>query len=303
MLVGRRQLRSNNSWMHNLELLVSGPERCTLHVHPDDAERLGLADGAPARVASRAGALEAPVEVTDAVMPGVVSLPHGWGHDAPGARLGVAGAHAGVNANLLADEELVDALSGNAVLNGIPVAVAPVARRRPGVSGAPDFAALGLLDGLDGRARAARRRCSSTCTPTAARVEELQAAVAEGRLALLPAERALGAGGALTAREVAAAGGRRAGALEAVRRACGLPLPPPDVARAGRAGPGRRAGAGAASSTAGSRSTGWSRPRACSARRPPTPPRRRARSRTPRSRRRATPSASSRCGSRPRRAS
>jgi anaerobic selenocysteine-containing dehydrogenase len=127
VLVGRRQLRSNNSWMHNLELLVSGPERCTLHVHPDDAARLGLADGALARVESRAGALEAPVEVTDAVMAGVVSLPHGWGHDAPGARLGVAGAHAGVNANLLADEALVDALSGNAVLNGIPVAVAPVA--------------------------------------------------------------------------------------------------------------------------------------------------------------------------------
>ena len=126
LLVGRRQLRSNNSWMHNLELLVSGPERCTLHVHPDDAERLGLADGEPARVKSRAGALEAPVEVTDAVMPGVVSLPHGWGHDARGARLGVAAAHAGVNTNLLADEGLVDALSGNAVLNGIPVAVAPV---------------------------------------------------------------------------------------------------------------------------------------------------------------------------------
>ena len=126
VLVGRRQLRSNNSWMHNLERLVSGPARCTLHVHPDDAERLGLADGAPARVESRTGALEAPVEVTDAIRPGVVSLPHGWGHDAPGARLAVAGAHAGVNANLLADEGLVDALSGNAVLNGIPVSVVPV---------------------------------------------------------------------------------------------------------------------------------------------------------------------------------
>ena len=80
---------------------------------------------------SRAGAIEAPVEVTDAVMPGVVSLPHGWGHDAPGAQLGVAGAHAGVNANVLADEALVDALSGNAVLNGIPVAVAPVAAAAP----------------------------------------------------------------------------------------------------------------------------------------------------------------------------
>ena len=131
VLVGRRQLRSNNSWMHNLELLVSGPERCTLHVHPDDAARLGLEDGEPARVENRAGALEAPVEVTDAVMPGVVSLPHGWGHDAPGSRLGVAEAHAGVNVNLLADEALVDALSGNAVLNGIPVAVAPVAAAVP----------------------------------------------------------------------------------------------------------------------------------------------------------------------------
>jgi anaerobic selenocysteine-containing dehydrogenase len=126
VLVGRRQLRSNNSWMHNLELLVSGPERCTLHVHPADAERLGLAHGEPARVSSRAGAIEAPVEVTDAVMPGVVSLPHGWGHDAPGARMAVAGEHAGANSNALADEQLVDALSGNAVLNGIPVVVAPV---------------------------------------------------------------------------------------------------------------------------------------------------------------------------------
>ena len=93
---------------------------------PRDAERLGLADGEPARVSNRAGAIEAPVEVTDAVMPGVVSLPHGWGHDAPGARLAVAGEHAGVNSNVLADEQLVDALSGNAVLNGIPVVVAPV---------------------------------------------------------------------------------------------------------------------------------------------------------------------------------
>jgi anaerobic selenocysteine-containing dehydrogenase len=129
VLVGRRQLRSNNSWMHNLELLVSGPERCTLHVHPDDAARLGLAEGQPARLSGRVGELEAVVEVTDAVMRGVVSLPHGWGHDAPGARLGVAGDHAGVNSNALADEELVDALSGNAVLNGIPVVVAPVPAR------------------------------------------------------------------------------------------------------------------------------------------------------------------------------
>jgi anaerobic selenocysteine-containing dehydrogenase len=126
VLVGRRQLRSNNSWMHNLPRLASGPERCTLHVHPDDAARLGLADGEPAEVRSRTGTVHAPVEVTDRVMAGVVSLPHGWGHDAPGARLAIAAERPGVNANELADETLVDAVSGNAVLNGIPVAVAPV---------------------------------------------------------------------------------------------------------------------------------------------------------------------------------
>jgi anaerobic selenocysteine-containing dehydrogenase len=126
VLVGRRQLRSNNSWMHNLPALVKGKERCTMHVHPDDAERLGLADGRPALLRSAAGELEAPVEITDAIMPGVVSIPHGWGHDAPGARLSVAAEHAGVNSNLLADESLVEPLSGNAILNGIPVEVAPV---------------------------------------------------------------------------------------------------------------------------------------------------------------------------------
>ena len=126
VLIGRRQLRSNNSWMHNLEPLVKGKERCTAHVHPDDAERLGLADGEPARVSSRAGAVEVPVEVTDAVMPGVVSVPHGWGHDLDGIRMSVAAAHPGTNSNLLADETVVEPLSGNAVLNGIPVELEPV---------------------------------------------------------------------------------------------------------------------------------------------------------------------------------
>jgi anaerobic selenocysteine-containing dehydrogenase len=126
VLIGRRQLRSNNSWMHNLEPLVKGKERCTAHVHPDDAERLGLADGELAQVSSRAGTIEVPVEVTDAVMPGVVSIPHGWGHDADGIRMRVASAHAGANSNVLADEELIDPLSGNAVLNGIPVELVPV---------------------------------------------------------------------------------------------------------------------------------------------------------------------------------
>ncbi len=124
-LVGRRDLRSNNSWMHNIEALVRGRPRCTLWVHPDDAARLGLADGLAAAVRSRAGRVEVPVEITDAIMPGVVSVPHGWGHDAPGIALRVASAHAGVNSNLLADELAMDPLSGNAVLNGIPVTVEP----------------------------------------------------------------------------------------------------------------------------------------------------------------------------------
>jgi len=126
VLVGRRDLRSNNSWMHNIDVLVKGKPRCTLQVHPVDAGRLGLAPGDVARVSSRTGAVDAPVEVTDAVMAGVVSLPHGWGHNLPGTAMGVASAHAGVNSNLVADEELFDVLSGNAVLNGIPVDVAPV---------------------------------------------------------------------------------------------------------------------------------------------------------------------------------
>ena len=125
VLIGRRQLRSNNSWMHNLPPLVKGKDRCTMHVNPEDAERLGLVDGARARLTSQTGTIEAPVEITDAIRVGVVSIPHGWGHDAPGVRLDVAREHAGVNSNVLADTSLIDPLSGNAVLNGIPVEVAP----------------------------------------------------------------------------------------------------------------------------------------------------------------------------------
>ena len=123
VLVGRRDLRSNNSWMHNLEILVKGKPRCTLQIHPDDATRLGLGDADVARVKSRVGSLEIPVEITDGIMSGVVSIPHGWGHSADGADMEVAGRYAGVNTNLLADGALVDPLSGNAVLNGIPVTV------------------------------------------------------------------------------------------------------------------------------------------------------------------------------------
>ncbi len=126
VLIGRRQLRSNNSWMHNMPSLVKGPERCTLLVHPADAARLGLVDGSRARIASRVGEVEAPVTISDEMMPGVVSLPHGWGHGLEGIHLGVAASRPGVPSNFLADPEAIDALSGNAVLNGIPVTVAPL---------------------------------------------------------------------------------------------------------------------------------------------------------------------------------
>jgi anaerobic selenocysteine-containing dehydrogenase len=123
VLIGRRQLRSNNSWMHNAPSLVKGPERCTLLVHPADAARLGLSDGGRARVSGTSGAIDAPVSVTDEMRPGVVSLPHGWGHDLEGVRMSVAASHAGVPSNFVADPQAVDALSGNAVLNGIPVSI------------------------------------------------------------------------------------------------------------------------------------------------------------------------------------
>jgi anaerobic selenocysteine-containing dehydrogenase len=131
VLIGRRHLRSNNSWMHNIGTLVKGKARCTLQVNPADAARIGLQDGGAARVSSRTGTLVAPVELTDAVAPGVVSLPHGWGHDLPGVAMAVAQAHAGVNSNLLADDERYDELSGNAVLNGIPVQVVPAGSGLP----------------------------------------------------------------------------------------------------------------------------------------------------------------------------
>jgi anaerobic selenocysteine-containing dehydrogenase len=127
VLIGRRDLRSNNSWMHNVNVLVKGKPRCTMHLHPDDAATLGLADGDQAVVRSRVGELTVPVEVTDAIRPGVVSIPHGWGHDLEGSRMSVAQEHAGVNSNVLADEAFFDVISGNAAFNGIPVQVAPVA--------------------------------------------------------------------------------------------------------------------------------------------------------------------------------
>ncbi|CAL9399276.1 molybdopterin oxidoreductase family protein [Streptomyces sp. enrichment culture] len=125
VLVGRRHLRSNNSWMHNVPALTGGSNRCTLHIHPEDAERLGVEDGAPVRVRGAGGEVTAPAEVTDAIRRGVVSLPHGWGHDRPGTRLSHASADPGVNVNQLLDGRALDPLSGNAVLNGVPVDIAP----------------------------------------------------------------------------------------------------------------------------------------------------------------------------------
>ncbi|MFG2605209.1 molybdopterin oxidoreductase family protein [Streptomyces sp. NPDC048514] len=123
VLVGRRHLRSNNSWMHNVPALTGGSNRCTLHIHPEDADRLGVRDGEDVRIKGAGGEVVAPAEVTDGVRPGVVSLPHGWGHDRPGTRLGHASKTPGVNVNQLLDGSLLDPLSGNAVLNGIPVAL------------------------------------------------------------------------------------------------------------------------------------------------------------------------------------
>ncbi|MES2321055.1 MAG: molybdopterin-dependent oxidoreductase [Pseudomonadota bacterium] len=121
VIIGRRQLRSNNSWMHNLPVLAKGAYRCTALVHPLDAARLGLADGGAARVSNGERHIDVQVEISEDMMHGVVSLPHGWGHNLPGAQLGVAAERPGVNLNALLDENLRDPLSGNAVLSGIPI--------------------------------------------------------------------------------------------------------------------------------------------------------------------------------------
>ncbi len=127
-LIGRRHLRSNNSWMHNLRSLAKGPDRARLIVHPADAARLGVTDGARVRVASRAGAVEAIAKVSDEVMPGVVSLPHGFGHGEAAATLRTAGALPGPSMNALTDERVVEPLTGTSILSGVPVTVEPLAR-------------------------------------------------------------------------------------------------------------------------------------------------------------------------------
>ena len=123
VLIGRRHARSNNSWMHNAPRLMRGKDRCTLLMHPEDAERLGVAGAARVTVTSRVGTITAPLELTDAIMPGVVSLPHGWGHGRDGVRLETASSRPGVSANDVTDPALIDVLSGNAAVNGVPVEI------------------------------------------------------------------------------------------------------------------------------------------------------------------------------------
>ena len=127
VIIGRRDVRTNNSWMHNLPTLSKGPFRCTALVHPADAERLGLQNGGLARIAAvtspsdTARSVQAQVQISEEMMPGVVSLPHGWGHDLPGAQLRVAAERPGANLNALLDDQLRDPLSGNAVLGGVAI--------------------------------------------------------------------------------------------------------------------------------------------------------------------------------------
>jgi len=125
VLIGRRHLRSNNSWMHNSERLVKGPPRCTLLIHPEDAASRQLVDGGRARVSTRTGAIELPVEVTDAMMRGVVSVPHGWGHGRDGVKLRVAARTPGASINDIIDPAQIDELSGTSALSGQAVEVAP----------------------------------------------------------------------------------------------------------------------------------------------------------------------------------
>ena len=127
LMIGRRDIRSKNAWMHNVELLAKGKDRCTLLVHPVDADRLGLVTGSHARVKTHISELVAPVVVSDEIMPGVVSLPHGWGHTMKDTRQRVANAHAGVNANAIIDEGDLDVPSATTILNGVPVEIEVIA--------------------------------------------------------------------------------------------------------------------------------------------------------------------------------
>ncbi|MEP5569599.1 MAG: molybdopterin-dependent oxidoreductase [Halioglobus sp.] len=126
LLIGRRHIRSNNSWMHNFQPLIKGRDRCTLMMHPEDMEKLKIIDGTKVSLSSRVGAIEASVEQTEELMPGVVSLPHGFGHHRAGIQMKKASHRPGVSCNDVTDHELLDELTGNAAVNGVPVTVTPV---------------------------------------------------------------------------------------------------------------------------------------------------------------------------------
>ncbi len=122
-LIGRRDPRTNNSWLHNSYRMVKGKKRCLALVHPQDAESRNLKDGDMALVSSRVGSIRIPVAFSDEMMPGVISIPHGWGHQMDGVELSIASEHAGVNTNILTDDYFLDSVSGNAALNGVPVSL------------------------------------------------------------------------------------------------------------------------------------------------------------------------------------
>jgi anaerobic selenocysteine-containing dehydrogenase len=130
VLVSRRHLRSNNSWLHNVQSLMKGKDRCTLLMHVDDAQQRGVATGDLVKVMSSAGEIDVVVEVTDDIKPGVVSMPHGWGHGKAGTRMSVANGSPGVNTNILSPPQFLDEPSGNGALNGIPVTVTAAAADR-----------------------------------------------------------------------------------------------------------------------------------------------------------------------------
>jgi anaerobic selenocysteine-containing dehydrogenase len=121
VLIGRRHVRSNNSWMHNSERLVKGNNRCTLMIHPQTAAKFNILDKSTVKVSSRVGSVEIAAEITDEIMPNVVSIPHGYGHNKAGSKLDIAQNHAGVSINDLTDELLVDQLTGNAAFSGVVV--------------------------------------------------------------------------------------------------------------------------------------------------------------------------------------
>jgi anaerobic selenocysteine-containing dehydrogenase len=126
LLIGRRHLRSNNSWLHNSYRMVKGRDRCTALIHPDDAAKQNILNGETIEVRSRIGAVQIKAELTDEMMPGAISIPHGWGHHREGIQLDVAAAHAGVSINDIIDDELVDELCGVSVINATQVTIGKV---------------------------------------------------------------------------------------------------------------------------------------------------------------------------------